>query len=228
MIDRLYNHVELEIADRTITYGEVKALLDKAIEMKLRAVCLPPSFVRWAKRYAGERVKICMYIAAPTGNDTVNSKIVMIREGLRSGADEFEVYVNLNELKSGNVEYTLTELKQLRRACRSKLFKCAIDIGVLTQPELETFCKCAIIAKCDYISIGSPFSGVKNDIGGIAKLLCRKIKIKTLADIPEDNRIQALVDGGAERIGVISLPVAAVSAAPVETNVEKNVSVNAE
>ena len=228
MIDRLYNHVELEIADRTITYGEVKALLDNAIEMKLRAVCLPPSFVRWAKRYAGERVKICMYIAAPTGNDTVNSKIVMIREGLRSGADEFEVYVNLNELKSGNVEYTLTELKQLRRACRSKLFKCAIDIGVLTQPELETFCKCAIIAKCDYISIGSPFSGVKNDIGGIAKLLCRKIKIKTLADIPEDNRIQALVDGGAERIGVISLPVAAVSAAPVETNVEKNVSVNAE
>lgn len=228
MIDQLYSHVDLEISDRTITYGEVKALLDRAIEIKIRAVCLPPSFVRWAKRYAGERVKICMYIAAPAGNDTVNSKIVMIREGLRSGADEFEIYVNLNELKSGNVEYTLTELKQLRRACRSKLFKCAIDIGVLTQPELETFCKCAIIAKCDYISIGSPFSGVKNDIGGIAKLLCRKIKIKTLADIPEDNRIQALVDGGAERIGVISLPVAAVSAAPVETNVEKNVSVNAE
>lgn len=228
MIDQLYSHVDLEISDRTITYGEVKALLDRAIEMKIRAICLPPSFVRWAKRYAGERVKICMYIAAPTGNDTVNSKIVMIREGLRSGADEFEIYVNLNELKSGNVEYTLTELKQLRRACRSKLFKCAIDIGVLTQPELETFCKCAVIAKCDYISVGSPFSGVKNDIGDIVKLLCRKIKIKTLADIPQNNRIQALVDGGAERIGVISLPVAAVSAAPVETNVEKNVSVNAE
>lgn len=220
MIDRLYNHVELEIADRTITYGEVKALLDKAIEMKLRAVCLPPSFVRWAKRYVGERVKICMYIGAPTGNDTVNAKTVIIREGLRSGADEFEVYVNLNELKSGNVEYTLTELKQLRRACRSKLFKCAIDIGVLTQPELETFCKCAIIAKCDYISVGSPFSGVKNDIGGIAKLLCRKIKIKTLADIPEDGRIQALVDGGAERVGVISLPVAPHSATEDDTNAE--------
>lgn len=220
MIDRLYNHVELEIADRTITYGEVKALLDKAIEMKLRAVCLPPSFVRWAKRYVGERVKICMYIGAPTGNDTVNAKTVIIREGLRSGADEFEVCVNLNELKSGNVEYTLTELKQLRRACRSKLFKCAIDIGVLTQPELETFCKCAIIAKCDYVSVGSPFSGVKNDIGGIAKLLCRKIKIKTLSDIPEDGRIQALVDGGAERVGVISLPVAPHSATEDDTNAE--------
>lgn len=220
MIDRLYNHVELEIADRTITYGDVKALLDKAIEMKLRDVCLPPSFVRWAKRYVGERVKICMYIGAPTGNDTVNAKTVIIREGLRSGADEFEVCVNLNELKSGNVEYTLTELKQLRRACRSKLFKCAIDIGVLTQPELETFCKCAIIAKCDYISVGSPFSGVKNDIGGIAKLLCRKIKIKTLADIPEDGRIQALVDGGAERVGVISLPVAPHSATDDEANAE--------
>ena len=220
MIDRLYNHVELEIADRTITYGEVKALLDKAIEMKLRAVCLPPSFVRWAKRYVGERVKICMYIGAPTGNDTVNAKTVIIREGLRSGADEFEVCVNLNELKSGNVEYTLTELKQLRRACRSKLFKCAIDIGVLAQPELETFCKCAIIAKCDYISVGSPFSGVKNDIGGIAKLLCRKIKIKTLSDIPEDGRIQALTDGGAERVGVISLPVAPHSATEDDTNAE--------
>lgn len=220
MIDRLYNHVELEIADRTITYGEVKALLDKAIELKLRAVCLPPSFVRWAKRYVGERVKICMYIGAPTGNDTVNAKTVIIREGLRSGADEFEVYVNLNELKSGNVEYTLTELKQLRRACRSKLFKCAIDIGVLTQPELETFCKCAIIAKCDYISVGSPFSGVKNDIGGIAKLLCRKIKIKTLADIPEDGRIQALTDGGAERVGVISLPVAPHSVTEDDANAE--------
>lgn len=228
MIDQLYSHVDLEISDRTITYGDVKALLDRAIEMKIRAVCLPPCFVRWAKRYVGERVKICMYTGAPTGNDTVNAKTVIIREGMRGGADEFEVYVNLNELKSGNVEYTLTELRQLRRACRSKLFKCAIDIGVLTPPELETFCKCAVIAKCDYISVGSPFSGIKNDIGGIAKLLSRKIKIKTLSDIPEDGRIQALVDGGAERVGVISLPVAAVSAAPVETNVAKNVSVNAE
>ena len=103
MIDQLYYHVDLEITDRTITYGEVKALLDRAIEMKLRAVCLPPGFVRWAKRYAGNRVKICMYVGAPTGNDTVNTKTVTIREGLKSGADEFEVYVNLNELKSGNV-----------------------------------------------------------------------------------------------------------------------------
>ena len=222
MIDQLYSHVDLEISDRTITYGDVKSLLDRAIEMKIRAVCLPPSFVRWAKRYVGERVKICLYVGAPTGNDTVNAKTVIIREGLRSGADEFEVYVNLNELKSGNVEYTLNELKQLRRACRSKLFKCAIDIGVLTQPELETFCKCAIIAKCDYISVGSPFFGTKNDTGDIIKILCRKIKIKTLSDIPEDGRIQSLVDGGAERVGVISLPVASTSVVPVTANVATN------
>ena len=91
---------------------------------------------------------------------------------------------------------------------------------MLTQAELETFCKCAIIAKCDYVSVGSPFSGVKNDIGGISKLLCHKIKIKTLSDIPEDRRIQALADGGAERVGVISLPVAPHSATEDDANAE--------
>lgn len=206
MIDELYNHVDLEICDRTITYGDVKALLDRAVEAKLRAVCLPPSFVRWAKRYVGGRIKVCMYVDAPTGNNTVNSKAVMIREGLKAGVDEFEVWINLNELKSGNVDYVLSELRQLKRACRSKLFKCSIDTGVLTKTETETLCKCLISSKCDYISVGSPFGGITNDFTEIAKILCRKVRIKSLSKTPLDREIQSLVDKGAERVGVISLP----------------------
>lgn len=206
MIDELYSHVDLEISDRTISYGEVKTLLDRAVELKLRAVCLPPSFARWAKRYVGDRVKVCVYVNAPTGNDTVNAKTVLIREGLKCGADEFEVCVNLNELKSGNVDYTLSELRQIKRACRSKLFKCAIDTGVLTKPETETLCKCLLAAKCDYISVGSPFGGIINDFGEIAKILCRKVRIKTLAKTPSNSELQSLVDKGADRVGIISLP----------------------
>lgn len=206
MIDELYNHVDLEICDRTITYGDVKALLDRAVEAKLRAVCVPPCFARWAKRYAGGRVKICMYVNAPLGNDTVNAKNVMIREGLKAGVDEFEVWINLNELKSGNVDYVLSELKQLKRACRSKLFKCAIDTGVLTKPETESLCKCLLSAKCDYISVGSPFGGITNDFTEIAKILCRKVRIKTLSKTPGAEDLQSLLDKGAERVGVISLP----------------------
>lgn len=202
--------LDLTLFDRTATYCEVKDALDKSIELKIKAICLPPCFVRWAKKYVCDRLKICMLINMPYGNETVNAKVVQIREGLKNGADEFEVAVNMNELKSGNVDYVFSELKQLKRACRGRLLKCVFDPSVLTKAELQTFCKNAVYAKCDYLSIGYPFGKVINgsDIDAVKEYCGKKIRYKLYAKVPDENEIGRVLEKAVDRVGILALPSA--------------------
>lgn len=208
--DGINGKIDLVVSDRAVTYGDLKGKLDRALGEKIRAVCIPPCFVRWAKKYVGDRLKVCMLVDVPGGNETINAKVCQIREGLKNGADEFEVAVNINEIKSGNVDYMFGELRQLKRASRSRLFKCAIDPRLLSGAETETFCKYALYAKCDYISLGMPFGGYSalEEVEKIKGLVGKKIKVKAFSPEPSEKFVSEILDGGADRVGVISFPKA--------------------
>lgn len=150
-------YIDYVAADRFVTYGEIKKNLDDAIKSGYLCVCVPPSFLNWSKKYVGDRIRICSLVDFPLGNATVNTKVASIKEGLKNGADEFEVMINHNELKSGNVEFVRRELLQLKRAARRKLFKAAAEPSVLSETELYTFLKCALNTRTDYVSIGTSF-----------------------------------------------------------------------
>ena len=200
----LNQKLDYTVSDRFITYGEIKKILDKAVEQNYRCVCVPPSFVRWSKKYVGGNIKICELVNYPLGNATINTKTIEIKEGLRNGADEFEVIINHNELKSGNVDYVLSELKQLKHVARNKLFKAVFEPSVLTKNETETFLKCALSSRVDYVVIGTPF-GVKTDITEIDVIklrLQKKIKIKYFLMIREDEYFEPFLNHGIDRIGV--------------------------
>lgn len=208
--DGINGKIDLVVSDRVVTYGDLKSKLDKAIGEKIRAICIPPCFVRWAKKYVGDRLKVCMLVDVPGGNETLNAKVCQIREGLKNGADEFEVAVNINEIKSGNVDYMFGELRQLKRAARSRLFKCAADPRLLSDAETETFCKYALYAKCDYISLGMPFGGYSalGEVEKIKGFVGKKIKVKAFSPEPSEKSVSELLDGGADRVGIISFPKA--------------------
>lgn len=206
-MNELLQKTELYIDDKRAAYTDVKRYLDEAAECGLRAVTLPPSFIGWARKYVGTKMKICSFAGYPAGNDTITTKAQCIREGLKKGAEEFLAAVNYNEIKSGNAEYTLFELKRLKRECRSKLFKCLIEPELLTSGEIENFCRFALQSRCDYIALGCPhgsktadFDQIENAFSKIKSLVGKKIKLSVFCPEPLEERIASLFSLGADRV----------------------------
>jgi len=208
MLDELLKISDLMITDRTATYCDLKNNLDKAIEQHVKAICVPGSFVRWAKRYVGNRLKVCQTIDIAAGNQTIASKVCQVREGLKNGADEFEFAVNLNELKSGNVDYLANELRQIKHACRGRLCKCNVDTGLLSFAEIQTVCRLVLNSRCDYITIGNPFGFFvsEKEIENVRATIGKKIRVKAYAGEIKENTFSELTTAGLERIGITSIP----------------------
>ena len=80
------------------------------------SVCIPPSFVKRAKEYVGDGMRICTVIGFPNGYNTEAVKVFETRTAVEEGADEIDMVINIGELKDGNEAQILHEIKARRPA----------------------------------------------------------------------------------------------------------------
>ena len=69
----------LKMCDHTLlrvdcTSKEIKTLCDQAIKHECASVCIPPCHVAGAKRYVGDKLRICTVIGFPNGYMTTAAK----------------------------------------------------------------------------------------------------------------------------------------------------------
>ena len=101
MKEEILSRVDHTLLAQTATWDEIKALCDDAITYRTASVCIPPSFVKMAKSYVGERMKICTVIGFPNGYSTSEVKIFETQQALDDGADEIDMVINLGAVKEG-------------------------------------------------------------------------------------------------------------------------------
>ena len=63
----------LSLCDHTLllqqaTWNEIKELCDDAIKYRTASVCIAPCYVKRAKEYVNNKMKICTVIGFPHGN----------------------------------------------------------------------------------------------------------------------------------------------------------------
>ena len=115
------------------------------------SACIPPAFVKRAKEYVGDRVKICTVIGFPNGYNTTAAKVFETKDAVENGADEIDMVINVGELKSGNTVYVENEIKAVRAACEGKILKVIIETCLLTENEKITMCDIVTRSGADYI-----------------------------------------------------------------------------
>ena len=93
------------------TLEEIQQVCDDGIKYKTASVCIPPSYVKRAKEYVKNNLKICTVIGFPNGYNTTEVKIFETSNAIINGADELDMVINIGELKAKNYEYVLTEIK---------------------------------------------------------------------------------------------------------------------
>ena len=119
----ILSKVDHTLLTQTATWDEIKAICDDAVIYGTASVCIPPSFVKRAKEYVGDKMKICTVIGFPNGYSTSEVKVFETRQALKDGADEIDMVISIGTVKEGKYDRVLKEIRDIKAACGSHILK---------------------------------------------------------------------------------------------------------
>ena len=189
---------------QTSTWEEIKALLDDAIRYGTASVCIPPCYVKQAADYAAGRMAVCTVIGFPNGNHTTACKVFETRDAIENGADEIDMVINVGQLRAGNEDYVLNEIREIKAACGEKILKVIIETCLLTREEKITMCRLVTEAGADYIKTSTGFStagATFEDVALFAEYVGENVKIKAAGGISSIADAEKFIELGASRLG---------------------------
>lgn len=203
----------LAMVDHTLlkqqaTWNDIQLLCDDAIQYQTASVCIPPCYVKQAAEYLNRKMRVCTVIGFPNGNMTTNTKIFETKDAIKNGADEIDMVINIGELKAGNTEYVLSEIKRIKEAADSRILKVIIETCLLTDDEKKIMCSLINESGADYIKTSTGFStsgATFEDIELFSKYIDPKIKIKAAGGISSFEDAEKFVALGASRLGTSRL-----------------------
>ena len=199
----------LEMVDHTLlkqesTWEQIRELCDDGMKYRTASVCIPPSFVKQAKAYVGEKLKICTVIGFPNGYNTTAVKCFETEDAIKNGADEIDMVINIGWLKEKKYDELLQEIKEIKAACHGKLLKVIIETCLLTEEEKIKMCEIVSNSGAEYIKTSTGFSSAgatREDVALFAVNRCPELKIKAAGGISSIEDAEDFVKLGAERLG---------------------------
>lgn len=214
----------LAMCDHTLlrvgcTGEEIRALCDEAIEYGCASVCIPPCHVAGAKRYAGDKVRICTVIGFPHGSVTTEVKKFETADAVKNGADEIDMVVNLSMVKDGCWDKVRDDIAAVREACRGKVLKVIIETCLLTEDEKIKLCEIVSHSDAEFIKTSTGFSSggaTAEDVALLRKNCNADVKVKAAGGIRTLEDAELFASLGAERLGtsrIVKLAKAAKEAA---------------
>ncbi len=203
-IREILSHVDHTLLTQTATRGEIRKLCDDAIKYGTASVCIPASYVADAKRYVGNRMKVCTVIGFPNGYDTSSAKAFMAADAVKNGADEIDMVINLGWVKDGKYADIEAEIAMVKAACGDRILKVIIETCFLTESEKIRLCDVVTKAKADYIKTSTGFGSggaTFEDIELFAKYIGPDVKIKAAGGISSLDDAEKYLALGADRLG---------------------------
>lgn len=192
------------LLSQTATLDDIKRTLTEAMKYKTASACIPPCYVKTAKQFVDDKLKICTVIGFPNGYNATEVKVYETQIAVRDGADEIDMVINVGELKSGNYAYVEDEIKRIKAACGDKILKVIIETCLLTEEEKKAACEIVTRAKADYIKTSTGFStggATREDIILFKQNVGEDVKIKAAGGIKTIADAEEFISLGADRLG---------------------------
>lgn len=200
--------VDHTLLNQTATWDEIKQICDDAIYYKTASVCIPPSFVKQAKEYVKDAMKICTVIGFPNGYMTKETKKFETKDALENGADEIDMVISIGKLKEKKYDEVSEEIRELKEICKDKILKVIIETCLLTEEEKIKMCEIVTEAGADFIKTSTGFStagATFEDIALFQKYVGENVKIKAAGGISSFADAEKFVELGASRLGTSRL-----------------------
>lgn len=200
----LLSHVDHTQLAPAAGWESIRNLCDEAMAFGTASVCIPPSYVKQAKEYMGERMAVCTVVGFSNGYHATAVKVFETETALADGADEIDMVINLGWLKDGRFDLVEQEIRQLKKVCGEKILKVIIETCLLTEEEKVHMCQVVTDAGADYIKTSTGFSqggATFADIELFARHVGGQVKIKAAGGISSLEDAEKFLALGADRLG---------------------------
>ena len=204
----IFSKVDHTLLGQASTWEDIKTICDDAIAYGTASVCIPPSFVKRAKEYVGDKMAVCTVIGFPNGYNTTAAKEFETKDAIANGADEIDMVINIGDLKAGDTDKVLNEIKTLKAACGDRILKVIIETCLLTEEEKVKMCEIVTNAKADFIKTSTGFSSAGatfEDVALFAAHVGPNVKIKAAGGISSFEDAEKFISLGADRLGTSRL-----------------------
>ena len=203
-VDKILAACDHTLLHQDATFDDIRALCDDAIKYGTASVCIPPCYVKEAKQYVGNRMKICTVIGFPNGNMTTTVKVLETFDAIDKGADEIDMVINIGRLKSRDSAYVSQEIALIKQACGDHILKVIIETCMLTDEEKIKMCEIVTGSGADYIKTSTGFASggaTFEDVKLFAEHVGSGVKIKAAGGISSLEDAEKFMELGASRLG---------------------------
>lgn len=208
----ILSKVDHTLLAQTATWEEIKVICDDAVAYQTASVCIPPSYVKQAAEYLGDKMPVCTVIGFPNGYNTTAVKVFETADAVKNGAEEIDMVINLGWVKEGRYDLVKEEIQAVKKACGGKLLKVIIETCLLTEEEKIRMCRTVTESDAEYIKTSTGFSTHEATIDDV-KLMREHTgsdkKVKAAGGISSFADGEAFVKLGADRLGTSRLVKAA-------------------
>lgn len=195
------DHTQLGVA---ATWEDIRVLCDDGMRYGTASVCIPPAYVRQAKQYVGDRLRICTVIGFPNGYSTTAVKCAETADALQNGADEIDMVIPVGYLKDGRDADILAEIRAVKATCGDSILKVIIETCLLDEDEKIRMCHIVTEAGADYIKTSTGFStggATREDVALLRQHVGAKVKVKAAGGIADLKDAEDMITLGADRLG---------------------------
>lgn len=203
----LFSYVDHTLLKPEATPEQIAALCAEAAEHGTASVCVNGSYVALAKKLLDGKAKVCAVIGFPLGAMSTVAKAFEAAEAIRDGADEIDMVIHIGQLKAGNTDYVLEDIKAVKAAIGDHILKVIIETCLLTEEEKITMCRLVTESGAEYIKTSTGFStggATFDDVRLFAEHVGEGVKIKAAGGIRSREDMEEFLRLGASRLGTSS------------------------
>lgn len=203
-------YIDHTLLKPSTTVAAIEKLCAEAITYQFAAVCVPPPFVKMAKKLLVHgKIKVATVIGFPFGYSAIEAKLAEMVLAVVDGADELDMVINITALKNNDWQLLANEINTILPVVRksNKIIKVIVESGILTNEEIITCCDIYGLAGIDFMKTSTGYAEKGATLEAVElmrKYLPEQVKIKASGGIKNYTFACQLIQAGASRLGCSS------------------------
>ncbi len=205
--EKLAGMIDHTLLKAYVTRDDLKDLCETAMKYHFKSVAINGAQVPFCFEYLKGSGVLCDSTAGfPLGQSTIETKVFEAIDAIGKGAGEVDYVVNIVELKSGNLDYVMDEMRRMADACHEHgaICKVIFENCYLTDDEKRILCNIALKTHPDFIKTSTGFGtggATVEDVRLMRECVGDEIKIKAAGGIRTAMDAISMIEAGADRIG---------------------------
>jgi len=205
-LEQLAKTIDHSLLKPELTDADVIVGCALAAKYHVASVCVKPCHVKLALReLSNSDVAVGTVVGFPHGSSTTHTKVFEAKQAIQDGAVELDMVMNIGELRSGNDQFVLEDIKAVVDAARGKaLVKVILENAYLSKAEIVKGCQLVEQAGADFVKTSTgyaPTGATLDDLILMRKSTGPQVQIKAAHGVRSLESILQVIDVGVTRVG---------------------------